>query len=101
MLQLSYQKYDWEKLHKLLHLPRVNLPEKRYEICRSEYEIFNMLKDSTDLLKKNMFDCYLNRPDKNLKKMYYAEFSASTVWLVRQKMKMIFSLEFWTSWLTK
>ena len=38
-----------------------------------------MAKGSTDLLKKNVFDCYLNRPDKNLKKMYYAEFSASTV----------------------
>ena len=38
-----------------------------------------MEKDSTDLLKKNMFDCYLNRPDENLKKMYYAEFLASTV----------------------
>ena len=52
MLQLSYQKYDWEKFRKLLHLPRVNLPEKRYEICRSKYEIFNIVKDSTNLLKK-------------------------------------------------
>ena len=52
MLQLSYQKYDWEKFRKLLHLPRVNLPEKRYEIFRSKYEIFNIVKDSTNLLKK-------------------------------------------------
>ena len=52
MLQLSYQKYDWEKFPKLLHLPRVNLPEKRYEIFRSKYEIFHIVKDSTNLLKK-------------------------------------------------
>ena len=39
-----------------------NLPEKRYEISLSEYKIFNMVKDSTDFLKKNMFNCYLNRP---------------------------------------
>ena len=40
-----------------------NLPEKRYEVFLSEYKIFNMVKGSTDLLKKNLFNCYLNRPD--------------------------------------
>ena len=44
-----------------------NLPEKLYEICHSKYEIFNMVKDSTNLLKKNMFNCYLNRPDEKFK----------------------------------
>ena len=40
-----------------------NLPEKRYEISLNEYKIFNMVQDSTDVLRKNMFNCYLNRPD--------------------------------------
>ena len=41
-----------------------NLPEKRYRICRSEAEILNIPANSKDLLKRNMLDRYIDRPNK-------------------------------------
>ena len=41
-----------------------NLPEKRYRMCLSEEEIRELPEDSINVYKKNMFNRYTVRPDR-------------------------------------
>merc|ERR1712121_585253 len=42
-----------------------NLPEKRFQVFRSEEELSQLPEDSTDVFKRNMLDRYMERPDIN------------------------------------
>ena len=41
------------------------IPEKRFNILRSKEEISCLPNDSEDMLKKNMLDRYMDRPDES------------------------------------
>lgn len=44
-----------------------NLPDKRYRVCKSQEELEELPKDSTDVFKRNMLDRYIDRPNANIK----------------------------------
>ena len=49
-----------------------NLPENRYRVCLSEAELKELPQDSSDILKKNMLDRYMNQPDVSFASGKYA-----------------------------
>ena len=42
----------------------INIPENRFKILCSQNEIIELLDESEDIFKKNIFDRYMDRPDK-------------------------------------
>lgn len=46
---------------------KTNLPDKRFRIFETEDKLNKLPEDSTDVLNRNMLDCYLDRCNQTLK----------------------------------
>ena len=58
-------------------LPKViflnnNIPEKRYRIFRRKEDLDELPDNSTDVLQRNMLDCYLDRPNREFQNGKFA-----------------------------
>ena len=49
-----------------------NIPEKRCKILRSQQEISELPDESKDIIKKNMLDIYMDRPDEKFENEKFA-----------------------------
>ena len=49
-----------------------NVPEKRFGVCLREDEISDLPEDSKEIFKRNMIDCYIDRPNANYENGKYA-----------------------------
>ena len=45
----------------------INLPEKHFRVCLTEDELNELPEESTNVFKCNMFDRYMERPNKTFK----------------------------------
>ena len=51
-----------------------NLPENRFRICRSKEEIDERPENSTDIIKRNMIDRYIDRPNRTFLNGKYIQY---------------------------
>lgn len=77
---ISFQEivsYYFPELWKTKGFPRKifvirNIPSKWVKLCKSEKENMELDRESTDIFKWNMIECYIHRPDRMFQKGCYA-----------------------------
>ena len=85
---ISFQEkvsYYFPELWKTKSFPRkifviTNIPSKWVKLCKSEKENMELDRESTDIFKWNMIECYIHRPDRMFQKGCYA-LQKESVWL--------------------